>query len=447
MKIDKALKVLLRKSDTFLLLAFFSLLIGVGSLLLMLPWSWAGSAPLRWIDALFTAASAACVTGLSTVAITNFTKTGQIIIIMLMQIGAFGIISFGSLLVSIPRAQGALNRLNTIKGFYLDGVEYRPRKIVWSIMLFTFSIEGTGILFLSLLFVQAGVEDWLFNAFFHAVSCFCHVGFSNLPNALMPFAYNPAVLTVIMLLTIGGGIGFVVLHEVLLVLRKKRKRLSYHSKIVLIMTAVLTGGAALFFLIAEAKQAYKGMDPFHAFLCALFQSVNTRSSGLEIVPQALLTQASKLLSSLRMFIGGAPGSFAGGIRVTPLFVICVVMVKEPDIYGDIKIFHHRLSAETLNKGVVYVLKSIALFVLIVAALMISDGTRGFSATALFYESISAFGNVGLSMGITADLSNAGKWILIAAMFMGRVALFVLAFPALKRGSHSITYPQVSLLME
>ncbi|MDR2150734.1 MAG: hypothetical protein LBO67_08005 [Spirochaetaceae bacterium] len=447
MKIHKAIILLLGKSDTVLLLVFFSLLITAGSALLMLPGSWEGSGRLRWIDALFTAASAACVTGLSVVPLVNFSRLGQSIIIMLMQLGALGIISFGSLLLSIPKAQGALNRLNTIKGFYLDGIEYRPRKIIGSIMLFTFSIEGVGIIFLSLFFAQAGVEQCFFYAVFHAVSSFCHVGFSNFQEALIPFAYNPMVLIVLMVLTVCGGIGFVVLHEALLVFRKQRKRLSYHSKIVLIMTALLIGGATLFFLILEGSRAYRNMNPSHAFICALFQSINTRSSGLEILPQSVLSSPSKLISGILMFIGGAPGSFAGGIRVTPLFVICVVMLKEPDIYGDISIFHRRLNAETLNKGVVYVLKSIALFVLIMAALLISDGTRGLSATALFYEGISAFGNVGLSMGITGALSDAGKWILIAAMFMGRVALFVLAFPVLRKERYSITYPQVSLLME
>ena len=446
MKINKLIKILFGKSDAFLLLAFFSTIIIVGTVLLLLPFSWQGEGRLKFIDALFTAASAACVTGLSTVPIISFSRSGQIIIIILMQAGALGIISFGSLLLTMPKTQITLNRLNTIKGFYLDGVEYRPRKIIASIMFFTFGIEGIGVVLLSFFFAGLGVEEWFLHALFHSVSSFCHVGFSSF-QSFMTFAYQPFVLTVIMIMITCGGIGFVVLHEVLLVLCKKRKRLSYHSKVVLIMTAILTLGGAAFFLAVEWKGAYLGMENSHAFMCAIFQSVNTRSSGLEIVPQALLSQPSKFISGILMFIGGAPASFAGGIRVTPLFVICVVMAKEPDMYGDINIFRRRLNAETLNKGVVYVLKSASLFLLIMLALMIAEGKGGFSAGALFYEAVSAFGNVGLSIGITAMLSSAGKFILIVAMFMGRVALFVLAFPVLNKKRRGITYPQVSLLME
>ncbi|GHU36371.1 potassium transporter [Spirochaetia bacterium] len=435
------------RSDTFYLLMFFLVVITAGTVAIKIPGAWAGIVRLNWTDALFTVTSTVCVTGFTVVDTADFSRFGQMILLFLMQIGGLGIISFGSLLLMIPGTGASVHRLGSIKGFYLDGIEYRPSAIIGSILLWTLTIETAGALLLSGLFFFNGIEDWLFMGIFHSISAFCQVGLSPFSGGISGFAANIPVLAVILILAALGGIGFVVLQEVMLLFRKKIRRLSYHSTIVLMMMGIITIVSTLFFFFYERNRLYHTMNTPAAFFNALFQSLNTRSNGFEIIPQQLLSKPSKLLSCMLMFIGGAPGSFGGGIRVTPVFVICVIMIRHPDRFGDISIFRHRLTAQTLNRGIVYVLKALVLCAMCVIALTISEGFYGRSSGAILFEGISAFGNVGLSMGLTKELSTAGKWIIIIAMFAGRVGLFALSFPAPRRKNYAITYPQGSLLLE
>jgi trk system potassium uptake protein TrkH len=436
-----------QKSDAFYLLAFFLIVIAVGTSLLLLPGSWQGPAPLHPLDAFFTAASAVCVAGLGVVDIRAFSPVGLIVIMLLIQIGGLGIISFSSILLTIPGNRLAIMQRNTIQGFYIDGVEYRPRRIVQNIIGFTGIIEAAGALLLALCFRRAGVENWFFMGVFHAVSAFCNAGISPLADGLSGYAGNTPVLLVLMTLVVLGGLGFIVLQDILEVWLGKKQRLSYHSRIVLVITACLIlGGTALIFIL-ERKRMLSGMVMFpDAWVNALFQSVTTRSGGFEVLPQSRLSQPSKLLTGLLMLIGGAPGSIAGGLKITTVFVVFLVMFRKPDEQGDIKFFHHRLTGETLNKGVAYVLKALALLLVCIAALTVFEGIQGKSLGALVFEVVSAFGTVGLTLNLTPSLSTGGKLIIIAAMFAGRVGLVALAFPAIGRRNYAITYPEGSILL-
>ncbi|MHB9291690.1 trk/ktr system potassium uptake protein [Hollandina sp. SP2] len=436
-----------QKSDAFYLLAFFLIVIALGTTLLLLPGSWQGPAPLNPLDAFFTAASAVCVAGLGVVDITAFSPVGLIVIMLLIQIGGLGIISFSSILLTIPGNRLAIMQRNTIQGFYIDGVEYQPRRIVQNIIGFTVVIEAAGALLLALCFRQAGVENWIFMGVFHAVSAFCNAGISPLADGLIGYAGNTPFLLVLMTLVVLGGLGFIVLQDILEVWLGKKQRLSYHSRIVLVITACLIlGGTALIFVL-ERKRLLSGMVMFpDAWVNALFQSVTTRSGGFEVLPQSSLSQPSKLLTGLLMLIGGAPGSIAGGLKITTVFVVFLVMFRKPDEQGDIKFFHHRLTGETLNKGVVYVLKALALLLVCIAALTVFEGIQGKSLGALVFEVVSAFGTVGLTLSLTPSLSAGGKLIIIAAMFAGRVGLVALAFPAIGRRNYAITYPEGSILL-
>jgi trk system potassium uptake protein TrkH len=437
------------QSDALYLLTFFVIVITVGTVLLMLPGVWQGErGVLTWTNATFTAASAVCVAGLGVVDITAFSRAGHIIILCLIQMGGLGIIGFSSFLLTIPGNRLGLSRRDTIQGFYLDGIEYRPLQIVRSILLFTLGIEAVWAVLLSALFQRAGVDQWLFMGIFHAVSAFCNTGVSPFAGGLSGFAADIPVLLVVMVLIILGGTGFIVLHDVVRLFRRQTTRLSYHSRVVLVMTALFVFGGMALFIVLERGQMYRAMDLPTALVNALFQSANTRSGGFEVVAQQGLTQPSKLLTSLLMLVGGAPGSIAGGIKITTVLVIVAVIVRKPDKNGDIRLFHHRLCADTVHKGVVYVLKALVLLLLCVSALSISEGFAGGKPFgALVFECISAFATVGLSLGITADLSTAGKWIIIVAMFAGRVGLIVLAFPSIRYRKYDITYPQGSLLLE
>jgi trk system potassium uptake protein TrkH len=435
-----------QKSDAFFLLAFFLALSALGALLLSLPGAWAGPGRLKPLDAFFTAVASSCVAGLAVVDLSQFSRWGHIVILVLIQLGGLGIISSTSLLLLIPGSRLALARRDTIRGFYLDGVEYRPRRIVRNIVLWTLGIELAGAVLLAGFFRAAGRGDWLFMGVFHAVSSFCNTGLSPLPGGLAAAGDHKPFLSVMLALILCGGIGFIVLHDLARVLRGRKKHLSYHSRVVLAMSGGLLAGGALLFFLIERQRLYAALSPGDAVFAAIFQSIATRSAGFEILPQRALSHPSRLLTGLLMLIGGAPGSIAGGLKVTTVFVIAMVMIRKPDKFGDIKVSRHRLTAETINKAVVYFLKAIVLLLVCAAALSFTEGFAGADAGSMFFEVISAFGTVGLSLGLTPALSLGGKIVIIAAMLAGRVGLFALAFPAKGQKNYDITYPEGAVLL-
>jgi trk system potassium uptake protein TrkH len=444
---------LFEKSDTFYFLMFFFVLISVGALLLLIPGVWQGNAEMpdtiRFTDAYFFATSAVCNAGLSTVDLADFSRTGQIIVIFLMQFGGLGIISFSCLLLMIPGNRLSISRRNAIQNFYLDDIEYRPRMIVRNILIFTFIFEILGVIVFTFLFYRAGVEEPFFMAIFHAISAFCNTGISAFPDQLRRFCTDIPVLITVMTLIVLGGIGFIVLHDVIRVLggriRGQRVRLRYHSRVVLAMTAIIDLIGILFFFIAEHQGLYKDLNLGAALTNALFQTVNPRSGGFDVLSQRALSQPSKLFTCILMLSGGAPGSIAGGIKLTTLFVIFATILQKPDKEGDITLFHHRLTRNTIHTAIVYVLKALSLLTCFIGALAIVEGLHGKSVGPIVFETFSAFGTVGLSLGITSDLSTVGKWVIIAAMFAGRVGLIALAFPSIYK-YYEIDYPEGSLLL-
>ncbi len=438
------------RSDAYYLLAFFIIIISIGTVLLMLPAAWVGfpedRSPLTLIDALFTATSAVCVTGLGSVNTVGFSRFGQIIIILLIQIGGLGIISFTSILMTIPGNRLPFRRINTIRSFFVEGVEYNTKKIVRNIIFFTILIEASGAMLLSILFYKAGVRDWFFAGIFHAVSSFCNAGFSIFPDNLQSFVSNIPVQIVIMILIVAGGLGFIVLNDVSRKLLLKKKRLSYHSTVVLAMTGILILFGTVWFLIMEFNRCYEGMSFPVALSNAAFQAITPRTAGFDLIPQNLLSQPSKILTAILMIFGGAPGSIAGGIKVTTLFVIIVVMINRPDKNGDIKIRHHRLGSQTIHNGVMYFLKAVALLFICSTALSIFESFEGASLEWILFEVFSAFGTVGLTLGLTTELSVWGKLVIIGVMFAGRVGLIALAFPASRHKIYDITYPEGNIIL-
>jgi trk system potassium uptake protein TrkH len=437
-------------SDAGYLLGFFAIIILAGAALLLLPISWAGRSgypeAIEAIDALFIATSAACVTGLSTVDTAAFSRFGQLVILSLIQVGGLGIISFTSLLLMVPGHRIPFRRLQTIRGFSVDGVEYDAVKIVRNIVLFTVLIESAGALALYRAFSAAGEADALYLGIFHSISAFCNAGFSPFPTSLESFSRDPAFLGIVAALIVTGGIGFIVLQDIERRLRGKRKRLSYHSRLVLGATAFLIAAGALAFWALERNGAYAGMSPAEQIANALFQAITPRTAGFDAVAQGTLSQPSRLLTVVLMFIGGAPGSIAGGVKVSTAFLVFLVMVKRADERGDINAFRRRLPGATTHAAVVYFVKAVFLLLVAVLLLSLSDGLRGAEMEKIVFETVSAFGTVGLSLGITAGLSAGGKLVIVATMFAGRVGLIALAFPGLARGADRIVYPEADVLL-
>lgn len=431
-----------------MLFSFFAL-ITFGACLLSIPGVWREYlGKVSFTDAYFIATSAVCNAGLGTLSLSDLTRPGQVIVMFLMQTGGLGIISFSSLAVLIPGNRFALSRRTTIQGFYLDGVEYRPQAIIRNIIIFTALFETAGTIALILLFRKAGVADAAFQGLFHGISAFCNTGLSLFPDQLRSFDHNPPVLLTITLLVLFGGVGFIVLHEIARLirdrLRGKNRRLSWHSRVVLGMTCIIALGGTLFFFFTEHKRLYRSIDLRDEWLIAFFQTINPRSGGFDVIPQDRLSQPSKAFTCLLMLTGGAPGSIAGGIKLTTLFVACAVIFRRPNAEGDIILFRRRLARNTVYNAVVYILKALALLILFIGVLSVIEGLQGKPFTLIGFEVFSAFGTVGLSLGITPDLSVPGKWVIIAAMFAGRVGLIALAFPRNK--PHPVSYPEGVLLL-
>jgi trk system potassium uptake protein TrkH len=439
------------QSERFLLFSYFSSVILIGALILWLPFSWKGENRLAWIDALFTATSAVCVTGLITVDTALYTPLGQTVIMLLIQFGGLGIITFSTFYLVRPRLKLSMTNYRVIKGYFLDSIENEPLAIIRQIVVLTFAIETAGAVLLYFGFRATVPGRTVFTAIFHSVSAFCNAGFSTFPTNLEAYVSHWGVNLVVMALIVLGGIGFVVLQDVgdTAILGRKRA-LSLHSRSVLITTGCLILiGAGIFFLF-ENRAAYAVLSWPHRLLAALFQSVTPRTAGFDTVLQSTLTTSSKMLTLLWMFIGGASGSTAGGIKVNTFFIVTMLAVRGTDSRGEVTVFRRKLPAKTVNNAVIFTLK--ALMLLFVASFLLTVTERFFAARQVLFiemvfETFSAFGTVGLSLGITPFLSVPGKLIIIATMFMGRVGLLALAIPAARRiPVHMLDYPAEEVMV-
>ena len=439
-----------QKSDTVYLLAFFLSVIVAGAMLLCLPAAWSGTperpGSLSPIDALFTATSAVCVTGLTSVDTSKFTFLGQAIIMGLIQLGGLGIISFTSLMLIVPGQRLSFRRLGTIKSFSIRGVEHDPVKILRNIVFFTFLIETMGALALLPVFSAAAVPNSAFTAAFHSISAFCNAGFSVFPNNLEDYRSEPYVLLVISALIVTGGIGFIVLQDLALRIRGKKTNLSYHTKLMLGSTLVLilAGGAAFWFL--EGNGSFAGMGPVDRLVNSLFQSITPRTAGFNAVHQTGLRQSSKFITMLLMFIGGAPGSIAGGIKISTAYIVLLVMLKRANERGEINALGRRVSPAKINAAVTYFIKAVFLLVFAAGILSLFEGKRSAEFGHIAFEVVSAFGTVGLSLDFTAGLSLPGKLVIIATMFAGRVGLLAVMFLGGSSRAENFVYPEADILL-
>jgi len=438
------------KSDSAYLLVFFTVVISIGTFLLMLPSAWAGrtgrSVRLSPVDALFTSTSAVCVTGLTIVDTADFSRFGQLVILGLIQVGGLGIVSFTSFMLLLPGGRLPFRRLRTIRSFSVQGVENDPVRILRAIVVSTFLIEGLGAAALALLFDRLGHSDPVYLGIFHAVSAFCNAGFSVFPDSLERFNREPLLLGTVSILIMTGGIGFIVLQDLSRRILGKKRNLSYHTKLMLSITAVLVVAGAAAFWLLERDHAFAGMSEPVRAVNALFQSVTPRTAGFNAVHQAGLRQPSKFLTILLMFIGGAPGSIAGGVKIATAYVVLLVMLKRANERGEINSFRRRLSPETINSAVIYFIKAAFLLIFAAGILSVVEAPRGADFGHIAFEVTSAFGTVGLSLDFTAGLTPAGKLVIIFTMFTGRVGLLAFLFLGGSTRAGNFVYPEAEILI-
>jgi len=416
--------------------ASFAVAILVGAFLLALPFSSAEKGGTGIIDALFTATSATCVTGLVVVDTgAHFSRFGQAVLVLLMQLGGLGIMTFSVFAgVVLGRGVGIWQRQIMQDSF---GTQYTGRVsgLVVRIILMVLAIEGTGVLFLFIHWRKTAktTSKALWLATFHSVSAFNNAGFSTFSNNLEKFHDDYFVNVVIMLLIILGGLGFVTLFELLRLIRRKKNvhSLSLHSHTVLITTGFLILGGATFIYLLESFRVLKGLGSAEGFIAALFQSVTARTAGFNTIPIGALSNSTLLIITILMFIGASPGSTGGGVKTTTAAIFFADLKsylrgREPEMW------ERSIDRATVEKA--YLIIIICLTLVIVSTFLLMIFEPEMDAMDIVFEVVSAFGTVGLSAGITPHLSTAGKIVIIIVMYAGRVGPLTLALAV---GSRSI----------
>jgi trk system potassium uptake protein TrkH len=422
----------------------FLLLVALGTLgLKLLPGLYTGE-ELGWLDALFTATSAVCVTGLIVVdTATFFTPAGQAFILVMIQLGGLGMITFTTLVILALGRRLSL-RQETLTASSIEvapNIDYRV--LARNVVLFTLSIEAVGALLLYLLWIpRLGWTGALWPAVFHSVSAFCNAGFSTFSDSLVGFQTAPLTLLVIMALIVVGGIGFLTMQELFLLRQARREqrvfRLSIHSRIVLAATAALLAGGWILFAIFEWRVTLAGMPVGTRLVNSLFLSVTPRTAGFNNIDYAQAADNTNFLTILLMSIGGSPGSTAGGLKTTTVALIGLVAWSRFRGVEVVSLWGRSIPEETIQRAiglfvVAFGVVTAAIFLFTSTEARLADG--GGSFLHYMFESASAFNTVGLSMGLTPSLSPAGRWLAILLMFVGRVGpLTFAAAIALRRRS-------------
>jgi trk system potassium uptake protein TrkH len=394
-------------------------LIGAGTVgLMVLPGLYTGE-PLSWIDALFTATSAVCVTGLVVVnTATHFTFWGEAYLLLLIQLGGLGILTFTTLIILALGRRLSLHHQATAAAQAELVPEIDFRNLVRNVVLFTLVIEAVG-----------AVARAVWHAIFQSVSAFCNAGFSSFPDSLMSFQTSPLTLVTIAALIVLGGLGFLTLEELHLGWNRspgRRLRLSLHSRLVLATTAVLIVAGWLVCTSLEWSNTLAGLPPLDRIVNGLFMSVTARTAGFNSVDYASTTPGTNFFTILLMSVGGSPGSTAGGIKTTTLAVLALLAYAKLRGRGFTGTRTRSLPEETIHRAiglVVVAFSVVTLGILILAVTELGPSAVGHGQAGFFgymFEAVSAFNTVGLSMGVTPHLSTTGRLVGVALMYVGRV---------------------------
>ncbi len=433
-------------SDRFLLFSYFVLIMFIGSLLLMLPISWEGDGKLAYIDALFTAVSAVSITGLTTVKMEGFSTFGFILIMLLIQLGGLGFISITTFYLLIPKKKMNLTDARIIKQYSLSNIEYNPIRILKSILFITFSIEMIGLILILICFKLRGVNISFLEALFTTISAFCNAGFSMHSESIYAWRDVPEAIVVVSILIICGGLGFMVYRDVNNTIKNKKK-LSLHAKIVFSLSFFLIIIGAILFFFTEMHKLKAGYSMSTLIFNSIFYSISTRTAGFNYLDNSLISGRTQIISLPFMFIGGAPGSTAGGIKITTFFLIVLAVVKNQNGNGYI-IGSYKVSIDSIRFALLFFARAIFILSFSFFMLLFFEGGFGnWKVIDLGYEVFSAFGTVGLSVGVTQDLSFWGKVIIIFTMFAGRIGLFSMAvFVSRKSRFEEFTRPRQDILV-
>jgi trk system potassium uptake protein len=436
------------------LIGGFAAVIFLGALLLSLPWSQHGR--VGFLDALFTSTSAVCVTGLTVVDTgTEFTFFGQVVIVLLIQTGGIGIMAFAGLAFQLLGRRMSLQSQAVLQDtFFQRDVAGEFHRSFRVILMLTFAIEAAGALLIWVFLLprmEAGPA--LFSALFHSVSAFCNAGFSIRADNLVGLRDSPGILIVIMLLIILGGLGYTVLNELWSPLWRRRGRrvavakpnvISMHGRLVLWVTSFLLVGGTVGILVF-------GLTPDEGtwgekILNAAFQSVTARTAGFNSVDIGKLPSTSLLILIVLMFIGGSPGSCAGGIKTTTTAIWIARIRAALRGERDVRLLSRRVPWEQVGRADLLVALAICWNMAGIMLLLATEAGLPESHLGLVFEQISAFGTVGLSTGLTPSLSSVGKVWIIATMFVGRLGPLTMAMWMVPTHRAHVRYPKGTVMI-
>ena len=432
----------------------FALLILIGAVLLRMPFAASGR-HLSFVDALFSSASAVCVTGLAVIDIgKDLSLTGQIVTLGLFQIGGLGIITFSVVLFGLMGRGVSFKGREIVQSTFL----HTPRRdflvIAKAVLGLTFAVEAAGT---ALLFIRFSRDFPPAAAFYHAlynaVSAFNNCGYSLFSDSLISYRGDWLVNLTVMGLIVLGGIGFIVQHEVIEHFRGSQKKLSLHTKIVLMTTGLLIlAGAALFYLF-EADHILKGVPWQMQLLDSLFQSITPRTAGFNTVDIGGLANTTILVMMILMFIGASPGSTGGGIKTTSFTLLLLMIWNRMRGRYHVNVMNRQIPRDILGRTITIIFASAFSICMITSVLLFIGGgsqvppeqSRHLFVEYLF-ETVSAFGTVGLSMGVTPKLGDMQKLAIVLMMFAGRVGPLTLAFSWYAAGRREIKYAEESVMV-
>ena len=459
MNASRAIKTIKNLSPAQALVFYYAAAIVLGTLLLATPLAAHGE-PLSLLDALFTATSAQCVTGLIVVNTgTKLTLFGQCVVLALIQVGGLGIMTF-SVYLFIYLKVGVSGRGRWI---IHETLMHSPvnswRDLIRGIFLMTLVIEAAGAVLLAFAFVPVlGFWEGVYSAVFHSISAFCNAGFSLFTDSLVGFRDNPLVNLTVMGLIILGGIGFLVIRELIQVARvrarkrSQRPKLSLHTKIVLVASSFLIVFGAVMIGWLESGNSLAAMPFTEGLWTALFQSVTARTAGFNTIDLNTFRAPTVFLVIFLMFVGASPGSAGGGVKTTSMALFFAIFYNRLKGNQHTSLFRRTIPDEAITKALALVLLAIILIGIALFGLMIvqsSDLAHENMREFLGYtfEAFSAFGTVGLSIGATAKLNSVGKLIIIVLMFVGRVGLLTMAFAIAGRTRrHAPRYAEENIMI-
>lgn len=421
----------------------FMIMIVIGTILLMLPISSKDRCMTDFMTALFTSTSASCVTGLVlTDTFTHWSLFGQLVLLVLIQIGGLGFISFGVTVTLI--VQGKLNlRTRTLIKDSVSTLSYDGSgKLVKHIMIGTAIVEGTGAILLSTRFIpEMGWIKGIYYGIFHSISAFCNAGFDLMGfrepgSSLTYYVDDPVVNITMIVIILLGGLGFIVWDD--LYNNKFRiKKYSLQTKVVLVGTLILVFGGAFLFYLMEKDATLAGMPVGTQILASLFGAVTPRTAGFNTVDCGAMSQGGKLLTVMLMFIGGCPGSTAGGVKVTTLFVLFAYFISALKRTSTINAFNRSIDESVIRTAALVCFINLGLAL---SASLTIIGMQGFNLADTFFEIFSAVSTVGMSAGLTRQLNTISKVIVILIMYLGRIGSLSFALSFTDRKDTSFIAP-------